>query len=101
MYNAEVKNAKQNVPSKTYTNPKQITIHLLQLTCQKVYITAIALPFQGQYPHNASSIEGLSSEEAWFKLGDSLKIPRPDGTRPTRPDIEPGLAQHYHKALMA
>lgn len=47
------------------------------------------------------AIEGLSSEEAWFKLGDSLKIPRPDGTRPTRPDIEPGLAQHYHKALMS
>ena len=46
------------------------------------------------------SLEGLSSEEAWFQLGDSLKIPRPDGTKPTRPDIEPGLAQQYHKALM-
>ena len=45
-------------------------------------------------------LEGLSSEEAWFKLGDSLKIIRPDGTKPTRPDIEPGLAQHYHNALM-
>lgn len=45
-------------------------------------------------------VEGLSSEEAWFKLGDSLKIPRPDGTKPTRPDIEPGLAQEYHKNLM-
>ena len=44
--------------------------------------------------------EDLSSEEAWFKLGDSLKIQRPDGTRPTRPEIDPGLAQSYHKALM-
>lgn len=44
--------------------------------------------------------EGLSSEDAWFKLGDSLKIPRPDGTKPTRPDIEPGLAQVFHKSLM-
>jgi hypothetical protein len=46
-------------------------------------------------------LEGLTSEEAWFQLGDSLKIPRPDGTRPTRPDIEPGLAQEYHKTLMS
>jgi hypothetical protein len=46
-------------------------------------------------------LEGISSEEAWFMLGDSLKIPRPDGTRPTRPDIEPGLAQQYHRALMS
>ena len=46
------------------------------------------------------TLEGLSSEEAWFQLGDSLKIPRPDGTKPTRPDIEPGLAQYYHKVLM-
>ena len=30
---------------------------------------------------------GLSNEEAWFSLGDSLKIPRPDGSKPTRPDI--------------
>lgn len=46
------------------------------------------------------TLEGLTSEEAWFQLGDALKIPRPDGTKPTRPDIEPGLAQQYHKALM-
>lgn len=45
-------------------------------------------------------VEGLSNEEAWFKLGDGLKIPRPDGTKPARPDIEPGLAQEYHKVLM-
>ena len=45
-------------------------------------------------------LEGLNSEEAWFRLGDNLKVPRPDGTKPTRPDIDPGLAQEYHKALM-
>lgn len=43
----------------------------------------------------------LSPEEAWFKLGDALKIPRPDGTKPTRPYIEPGLVQAYHSALMS
>ena len=46
-------------------------------------------------------LEHKTAEEAWFELGDALKIPRPDGTRPARPDIEPGLAQEYHKALMA
>lgn len=44
--------------------------------------------------------DGLSNEAAWFTLGDALGIPRPDGTRPTRPDIDPGLIQGYHKALM-
>lgn len=43
---------------------------------------------------------GLSNEEAWFQLGDALKIPRPDGTKPARPDIEVGLVQEYHKRLM-
>lgn len=43
---------------------------------------------------------GLSNEEAWFKLGDELKIPRPDGTKPTRPAIEVGLIQEYHQTLM-
>lgn len=42
-----------------------------------------------------------STEEAWFALGDALKLPRPDGTKPTRPDIEPGLVPAYHKALKA
>ena len=46
-------------------------------------------------------MEDLSSTEAWFKLGDSLKIQRPDGTKPTRPEIDAGLPQHYHQALMA
>lgn len=43
---------------------------------------------------------GLSNEEAWFKLGDELKIPRPDSSRPTRPDIEIGLVSTYHNSLM-
>lgn len=43
---------------------------------------------------------GLSSAEAWFQLGDGLKIPRPDGTKPTRPEIEIGLVQEYHSKLM-
>ena len=42
-----------------------------------------------------------SNEEAWFDLGDSLKIPRPDGSRPTRPDIEVGLVREYHQRLMS
>lgn len=42
----------------------------------------------------------LSNEEAWFGLGDALKIPRPDGSKPTRPDIEPGLVREYHQRLM-
>ncbi len=45
-------------------------------------------------------LENKSSEEAWFDLGDALKLPRPDGTKPARPDIEPGLIQEYHSALM-
>lgn len=44
---------------------------------------------------------GLSNEEAWFQLGDSLKIPRPDGSKPTRPEIEVGLVQEYHRRLMS
>ena len=43
---------------------------------------------------------GLSNEEAWFQLGDGLQIPRPDSTKPTRPDIETGLVGQYHQALM-
>lgn len=43
---------------------------------------------------------GKSNEEAWFDLGDGLNIPRPDSTKPTRPDIEVGLVASYHKALM-
>lgn len=41
-----------------------------------------------------------TAEETWFELGDALNIPRPDGTKPARPDIEPGLVREYHEALM-
>lgn len=43
----------------------------------------------------------LKSEEAWLRLGDALSIPRPDGSKPTRPDIEVGLVSSYHKTLMS
>lgn len=43
----------------------------------------------------------LSNEEAWYNLGDALKIPRPDGSKPTRPDIDPGLVREYHQRLMS
>lgn len=42
----------------------------------------------------------MTSDQAWFKLGDELGIQRPDSTRPTRPDIEVGLVSHYHQELM-
>jgi len=47
------------------------------------------------------TLYGLTNEEAWFNMGDQLKIPRPDSTKPTRPEIEVGLVAEYHKALMA
>ena len=43
---------------------------------------------------------GLSSEEAWFKLGDELRIPRPDSTVPTRPEIDMGLISYYQQKLL-
>ena len=43
----------------------------------------------------------LKPEEAWLQLGDALKIPRPDGSKPTRPDIDTGLVSEYHKQLMS
>lgn len=46
-------------------------------------------------------MERITKEEAWFQLGDGLGIERPDGMKPARPDIEPGLDLVYHKALMA
>lgn len=42
----------------------------------------------------------VSSEEAWYALGDALKITRPDSSKPTRPDIEVGLVRAYHEKLM-
>lgn len=47
-----------------------------------------------------TNLYGKSREEGWFDLGDGLGIPRPDGAKPTRPDIDPGLVAHYHNALM-
>lgn len=46
------------------------------------------------------TLYGLSNEQAWFELGDGLKIARPDSTKPTRPDIEVGLVSEYNQALM-
>lgn len=46
------------------------------------------------------SLYGLTNEEAWFKLGDELRIPRPDSTVPTRPDIDMGLISYYHQNLL-
>ena len=47
------------------------------------------------------TLYNLSNEEAWFALGDALKIPRPDGSKPTRPDIDPGLVRDFHERLMS
>lgn len=44
---------------------------------------------------------GKTNEEAWKDLGDALNIPRPDGSKPTRPEIEVGLIQEYHRHLMS
>lgn len=43
---------------------------------------------------------GCTSEEAWFQMGDGLQIPRPDSSKPARPDIDVGLVSEYHQALM-
>lgn len=47
------------------------------------------------------TLYGLTNTEAWFELGDALKIDRPDSTRPTRPEIEIGLISEYHQFLMS
>ncbi len=46
------------------------------------------------------ALENVNAEEAWFALGDELGVERPDGTKPTRPDINIGLIPQYHQALM-
>lgn len=46
------------------------------------------------------TIYKLSNEQAWFEMGDALKIDRPDSTKPTRPAIDIGLAAEYSRALM-
>lgn len=42
----------------------------------------------------------LSNEQAWFELGDALKITRPNNTKPARPEIDTDLVAIYHQALM-
>lgn len=42
----------------------------------------------------------LSNEDAWFELGDALKIERPGSSKPARPEIDIGLVSQYHQALM-
>jgi hypothetical protein len=46
------------------------------------------------------TVHNVSKEQAWFDLGDGLKLERPDLTKPARPDIEIGLVSQYHQALM-
>jgi DNA primase len=46
------------------------------------------------------SVYNLTNEEAWFKLGDELKVPRPDGSKLPKPAIELGLVTQYHKTAM-
>lgn len=41
------------------------------------------------------------NEQAWYDLGDALKVPRPDSIKPTRPEIETGLVAQYHNKLMS
>ena len=45
-------------------------------------------------------VYGLTNEEAWFQLGDALNVPRPDGNKPARPEIEIGLVSEYHRRLI-
>jgi hypothetical protein len=42
----------------------------------------------------------VSSEDAWFALGDALGIERPEGSKPARPDIDINLVAEYHRRLM-
>jgi 5S rRNA maturation endonuclease (ribonuclease M5) len=41
----------------------------------------------------------MSSEEAWFTLGDNLNIPRPDYEKQSRPPIDAGLVRFYQDKL--
>ena len=43
----------------------------------------------------------MTAEEAWFAMGDTLKLERPKGAEVERPPIEPGLPIAYHRDLMA
>lgn len=46
------------------------------------------------------SIYKLSNEQAWFELGDALKIERPNSSKPARPEVDLELVSKYHQALM-
>lgn len=41
-----------------------------------------------------------SNEQAWFDLGDGLKIERPASSKPARPEIDVDLVAEYHQNLM-
>ena len=56
--------------------------------------------FKGNVHTLVKTVLQLSSEEAWFLLGDGLGIERPSTSVPTRPDIEVGLVAKYHTDLM-
>lgn len=43
----------------------------------------------------------LTNEDAWFELGDALKLDRPNSTKPARPDIDVDLVSQYHQELMS
>lgn len=42
----------------------------------------------------------LTSDKAWFRLGDAMEIERPEGSEPLRPDIDQGLPGKLHRDLM-
>jgi len=44
---------------------------------------------------------GLTNEQAWFELGDALKIERPSTSKPARPEIDTDLIAKYHQQLMS
>lgn len=56
--------------------------------------------FKGNVHTLYRTIYNLTSEQAWFELGDALGIDRPTSTKPTRPDIDISLVAQYHQALM-
>lgn len=45
-------------------------------------------------------LNNLKSTAAWYELGDNLNMPRPEVTKPARPDIDIGLVSTFHAALL-
>lgn len=80
--------------SKTDNNPS-LTVNL-----QKGVYYCNSCHSKGNIHTMYRHTENVSSEQAWFDLGDALKIPRPDGTKPARPEIDIGLVQEYHRELL-